>query len=121
MFATVLARLNILQAASADSVSNTTSQVLNPRSSKKHKLNEKLEFISAINVSSQADMTSSLREEERQILDYEMRLLDEDDDDHDRRNLLKKAIKMGKDRARKIREVMEGIEEKRKSYNEEEE
>ena len=121
MFATVLARLNTSQAASADSVSNTTSQVLNPRSSKKHKLNEKLEFISAINVSSQADMTSSLREEERQILDYEMRLLDEDDDDHDRRNLLKKAIKMGKDRARKIREVMEGIEEKRKSYNEEEE
>ena len=48
-----------------------------------------------------------------------MCLLDEDDDN--RRNLLKKAIKMGKDRARKIREVMEGIEEKRKSYNEEEE
>ena len=119
MFATVLARLNTSQAASADSVSNTTSQVLNPRSSKKHKLNEKLEFISAINVSSHADMTSSLREEERQILDYEMCLLDEDDDD--RRNLLNKAIKMGKDRARKIREVMEGIEEKRKSYNEEEE
>ena len=119
MFATVLARLNTSQAASADSVSNTTSQVVNPRSSKKLKLNEKLEFISAINVSSHADMTSSLRAEENQILEYEMRLLDEHDDD--RRNLLNKAIKMGKNRAKKIREVMDGIEEKTKSYNEEEE
>ena len=75
MFETVLARLNTSQAASIEHVSTTTLQVVNLRLIKKGKLNEKLEFISFINVSSHADMAGSLRKKESQILEHELRCL----------------------------------------------
>lgn len=75
MFETVLARLNTSQAASIEHVSTTTLQVVNLRLIKKGKLNEKLEFISFINVSSHAGMAGSLRKKESQILEHELRCL----------------------------------------------
>ena len=51
-------------------------------------------------------MASSLRAEEDKILDYELRLIECDEDNDVRRNLLNKAIKLGKDQAEVIRDLI---------------